>query len=1004
MNGDVEDRPFRPVLEALELLVEPGGVAELRAIGIDGRVSSGYFGDLSRMAAAAEVLDASGEFSGVYLTLNPVDPALLSRRANRVQSRLGRKDATTADGDILRRRWLPIDVDPVRPSGISATADEHRAACRTARAICEALTELGWPRPIVADSGNGGHLLYRVDLPNDAASTALVKAVLGALDARFSNEEAKVDTANHNAARIWKCYGTVGRKGDSTKDRPHRRSAFVSRPSEPEVVPASLLRALAGSLPAPEPPAPAPAASPRGGIDLRAWLAEHGIGVAAEKPWQGATLFTLRECPFSDAHTDGAYAIQFGNGAVHAGCKHDSCGGGRQRWPELRARFEAGRAPTREALPPVADEMSRPDDAAIETAREVLEHGDPVRYFLDAFARDHVGDATLARCLVASIASQTVLNSRGLHVYVTGESGKGKSSGMMAMLRQVPEEFRLAERMSNKALYYSDDIGPGTVLLLDDIALSEELQEVFKESTTKFTERIRMRVVNRDRKVQHCTIPERCVWWLANVSALYDDQVLNRMLIAWVDDSEEQDREVFWKKLALGNRAADEAVPDPFELRVCREMWRLLKEQGLVYVRIPFALRIRMASVRNRRNPDVLLDLIRSFALIRLFQRERRSLDDGGLEVFATEEDFSAAAALFVDLHGTGGSLSAKFDRSEDVVLGLAARFSAEQFTIADVQRWTGWTYHKARRTLLGRTARGVEYPGLLDKSPALTLVDRTVSEEDEEGQPGSSRQHVFLFDPAIYREVRASGLVWLEDEPPSSHDPGRGNPVATPVATRDDGRTVSCSENSGECEENNPACCHDPDHTQTACAAEESSPEDSVSGSVATSSDDLSYSKVEGGSDGGTRGFNVATGVATPCATAVPQRDCANSIDPHAFVPTDGPEWERCAVCGRKPSHYRERSSAGSADRRRLCKRCYGRAVGRERAKVAPLAGTVDPSTMTRVGASVGRCSHCGLAPAAWAGGGTRLCEECYEREVRRVVERGSDMVNPAACAEPAR
>jgi hypothetical protein len=73
--------------------------------------------------------------------------------------------------------------------------------------------------------------------------------------------------------------------------------------------------------------------------------------------------------------------------------------------------------------------------------------------------------------------------------------------------RQVPANYRLAERMSNKALYYSDDIHPGTVLLLDDIALSEELQEVLKESTTKFTERARMRVVNKDRRVQHFTIP-----------------------------------------------------------------------------------------------------------------------------------------------------------------------------------------------------------------------------------------------------------------------------------------------------------------------------------------------------------------------------------------------------------------------------------------------------------------------------------------------------------------
>ena len=283
---------------------------------------------------------------------------------------------------------------------------------------------------------------------------------------------------------------------------------------------------------------------------------------------------------------------------------------------------------------------------------------------------------------------------------------------MTAMLRQVPKSYRLAERMSNKALYYSDDIGPGTVLLLDDIALSEELQEVLKESTTKFTERIRMRVVNKDRKVQHCTIPERCVWWLANVSALYDEQVLNRMLICWVDDSEEQDREVYRRKVALEDRAPDEAIGDRFELRVCREMWWLLKEQGLVYVQLPFARRIRMASVRNRRNADVLFDMIRSHALINLYRRERRTLRDGRLTLVATEEDFHAAAALFVELHTTGGSLTSKFDRTEQLALALASHYRAERFDIADLQRWTGWNYQKARRLMLGLRLPREPVPG----------------------------------------------------------------------------------------------------------------------------------------------------------------------------------------------------------------------------------------------------------------------------------------------------
>ncbi len=362
-----QGRPYRPVLEALELLLAPGGVAELRALGRDGRVASGYFDDYTALADATGPLDTAGDYRGIYVTLNPVAPALLARRANRVEGRLRRGDPTTADSDIVCRRWLPIDVDPVRASGVSSTADEHRAACTIVGAIRDAFSSAGWPAPVIADSGNGGHLLYRVDLPNDDESTALVKAVLAALDARFSTAQALVDTANFNAAPIWKCYGTVGRKGDSTRERPHRRAGIVSRPFTPEAVPVELLRVFVA------PPRP-----PRGTGDLRAWLETHGVAVAAEKLWQGETLYTLAQCPFSDAHADGAYAVRFASGAVRAGCKHDSCGGGKQRWQEIRARLEPGPAPS-----PAADL------AVAAAAREVLERGDPVRYFLETFARNH---------------------------------------------------------------------------------------------------------------------------------------------------------------------------------------------------------------------------------------------------------------------------------------------------------------------------------------------------------------------------------------------------------------------------------------------------------------------------------------------------------------------------------------------------------------------------------------------------------------------------------------
>jgi hypothetical protein len=329
MNNDVP--------AAARILFTPGQTVEVRAITDDG-IASGYFDSWEELAAKVEALDSLPNIQGVYVTLNPVNPALLSRRANRIKTRLGKKDVTTADGDIVQRRWLPIDVDPARPSGVSFTEEEHRAAIAKAKRVAEYLTGMGWPAPVLADSGNGAHLLYRIELPNDDAARDLVKRCLEVLASMFNDAVAQVDTANFNAARIWKLYGTMSRKGDSTPDRPHRRAALIENPDNPDVVDRAMLTRLAGVLPD-SPAAPAPPASSRpavkgGGqparktLDLGRWLSDHGIAVQSEKPYQGGTLYLLEQCPFSFAHKDGAYAVQFASGAIHAGCHHESCGGG----------------------------------------------------------------------------------------------------------------------------------------------------------------------------------------------------------------------------------------------------------------------------------------------------------------------------------------------------------------------------------------------------------------------------------------------------------------------------------------------------------------------------------------------------------------------------------------------------------------------------------------------------------------------------------------------------
>jgi hypothetical protein len=77
----------------------------------------------------------------------------------------------------------------------------------------------------MADSGNGWHLLYPLDLPNDKQTKEVVKGVLDGLASMFDDEKVKIDTAVHNASRITRLYGTMNRKGDEdTTHYPHRRS------------------------------------------------------------------------------------------------------------------------------------------------------------------------------------------------------------------------------------------------------------------------------------------------------------------------------------------------------------------------------------------------------------------------------------------------------------------------------------------------------------------------------------------------------------------------------------------------------------------------------------------------------------------------------------------------------------------------------------------------------------------------------------------------------------
>jgi hypothetical protein len=321
------------ICEALDVLLEPGSVAEARILHTHKKTVAGWFNDFGRLAEA--VTEWDGKAPAVYVSLNPVHPDLLYRAVNRLKEYA---EDLTQDQHILRRRWLGIDADPVRPSGISATDAEHEMALARVREIFAWLADQGWPAPVVADSGNGGHLLPRIDLPNDEASRDLLRRCLEALAFRFSDDTVTIDQGVFNAARIWKLYGTLACKGDSTPERPHRRAALLDVPDRLEIVGRDLLEKLAALAPA-QPDRTATTSGDR--LDLEAWFGRHGLSVAHRGPWNGGKKWILNPCPWNADHTNrAAYIVQHPNGAIAAGCHHNGCHG--KGWHDLRDLVEPG--------------------------------------------------------------------------------------------------------------------------------------------------------------------------------------------------------------------------------------------------------------------------------------------------------------------------------------------------------------------------------------------------------------------------------------------------------------------------------------------------------------------------------------------------------------------------------------------------------------------------------------------------------------------------------------
>jgi hypothetical protein len=335
-----------PILDALRLLVAPGTVVELRALHVEkgpgfARTLAGFFDFDHLEKLAQEAARLSPMSAGVYWTLNPLNCDLLARCSNRVK--VADSGMLASDKDVLHRRWLLIDADPVRLAGVSATEAEKRAAWEAIQEVREDLRGSCWSDPILADSGNGYHLLYRIDLPSD--DREVVKRILKALAQRYDNDKVKIDTAVFNPARICKLYGTLSRKGDSTRDRPHRLAQILESPDPLRAVAVKNLETLAEEYQEQKPEAkPQVHGSVPENVQqfsrllVDQWLRDRGIAykLKPSPDSMGRTVYLLNECPFDPAHgrSKEVAIFQEPGGKLAARCMHNSCQG--KTWQDFK--------------------------------------------------------------------------------------------------------------------------------------------------------------------------------------------------------------------------------------------------------------------------------------------------------------------------------------------------------------------------------------------------------------------------------------------------------------------------------------------------------------------------------------------------------------------------------------------------------------------------------------------------------------------------------------------
>lgn len=428
--------------KTIDILHPNGEVFELRVID-GGKMMSGYFNSAS--VAWEEVKKYPNET--FYIIFNQINSGCMSRLqgGKMLSPSYGQKLQTTSDNDIIRRKWIFIDIDPIRPSGVSSTDEEKEQAYKTIKNIFRYLRSVGFEDPVIFDSGNGYGMFYSVDLPVDNKTTQVVKKFLETISMLFDNEHCEIDTSVYNLARLAKCVPTIAKKGRSTAERPHRESKYIYIPENIKPTSLNLIQQVIENNLVSEEVEPPSYKNNFKSFDIDEFIHKHGIQVAHEVSSGGVRKLVLQECVFNSNHKSPDAAIfVLQNGALAYKCFHNSCCD--KGWKDVRSHFEPNwtdiKQKEQRATPNFASKTYKP---ATITKNRVIDNGEPAFYTMPQIAALPNQDRKLIPTGYVSLDKKIGGLAKGEVTVLSAKNGAGKSTLITQMeLNMIDAGYRVA--------------------------------------------------------------------------------------------------------------------------------------------------------------------------------------------------------------------------------------------------------------------------------------------------------------------------------------------------------------------------------------------------------------------------------------------------------------------------------------------------------------------------------------------------------------------------------